>query len=518
MKFKTAFTLLPLLALFPFPLAGGGRGGHPSRGTPAPAAGREAPRELRYGFTSEPATLDPLSPSNTADGRSILFNVFEGLVKPDTAGRLQPCAAESWTLEGGGLVYTFNLREGVLFHDGSPLRPEDVKFTLETAAEARFDGFTQIDRVEIPGGRRVRVVLREPDPEFLPYITIGIVKAGSADRERNAVGTGPYRIESYSPQRSLELRKFEGYWQPGLPRLERVSIVFRADSAALLLGLEGGGIDGATVTGAIARQLDRGRFDVVPGPSATVQLLALNNGHPPLDDIRVRRGINYGVDLRGIIDAAFYGQGEPSGSPLIPGLEEVYETALRDPYPADPARARALLAEAGYGDGPGQRPLSLEISVPSNYTMHVDTAQVLVEQLGKIGVRARIKMVDWATWLAEVYRGRRYEATIISLDANTVSPRNFLSRYRSAAGSNFINFKSAGFDRAYEAALRETGEAERAALYREAQRIISEEAASVYIQDILGFKAFRAGAYGGILNYPLYVIDFASMYGIPGGL
>jgi peptide/nickel transport system substrate-binding protein len=146
--------------------------------------------------------------------------------------------------------------------------------------------------------------------------------------------------------------------------------------------------------------------------------------------------------------------------------------------------------------------------------MHIDTAQVIVGQLAKIGIDAGIKLVDWATWLSDVYRGRQYQATIISLDSENVSPRGFLARYRSGAGNNFINFKNVGFDRVYDAALVETDDEKRTALYREAQRIISDNAASVYIQDIFYFMAFRGGAYAGAVNYPLYVIDFASIYGI----
>jgi peptide/nickel transport system substrate-binding protein len=475
---------------------------------------QEAAKELRFGFTTEPATLDPLSPSNTADGRSILFNVFEGLVKPDTEGGLLPALAESWTIAQGGLVYDFKLREGVVFHDGSILNSADVKFTLETAIAARFAGFTQIESVETQGDYAVRVTLKAPDPEFLPYITIGIVKAGAAekDRETRAVGTGPFFIESYTVQQSLVLRKFPDYRQKDLPKLEKVTVVFLADSDALLLGLQGGSIDGASITGALAQQLDPKRFDIIPGYSATVQLLALNNKTPGLDDIRMRKALSYGVDIQEIIDTAFYGQGRPSGSPLIPGLSVYYEDSLANPYPADIEKAKALLAEAGYGEG--GRKFSLEITVASNYTMHVDTAQVIVGQLAKIGVNARIKLIDWATWLSDVYRDRNYQATIISLDANNVSPRSFLSRYRSDGGSNFINFKNADFDRAYDEVLLESDEARRIELYRELQRVISKNAASVYIQDILGFKAFRGGAFSGVQNYPLYVIDFASIYGV----
>ncbi|GHV93258.1 diguanylate phosphodiesterase [Spirochaetia bacterium] len=483
----------------PCALFGGGK----KDGTAAP----KGPAELRYGLTSEPTTLDPLSAANTADGRSILFNVFEGLVKPDTDGNMLGAIAESWTIEQNGLVYAFTLREGVKFHDGSVVTLRDVEFSLNAAMEAKFSGFTQIEKVEQSGSRDIRITLKAPDTEFLPYLTIGIVPVGNADREKNPIGTGPFIIESYIPQQSLVLKKNPHYWKAGFPKLDQVTIVFVADSDALLLNLRGGNIDGAGVTGSLVQQIDPARFDIVSGNSNTVQLLALNNAVKPLDDIRVRQAVNYAIDVPEIIETAFYGKGEPSGSALIPGLTRYYNKALANPYPADLNRARALLAEAGYPRG-----FNLEITVPSNYTMHVDTAQVVVNQLARAGISATIKLVDWATWLSDTYRGRKYEATIISFDANNVSPRSFLSRYRSDSGSNFINFKSADYDRAYDAAQRETNDDRRAAFYQEAQKAISDAAASVYIQDIRSFKVFPRGRYGGVVNYPLYVLDFSTVY------
>ena len=471
--------------------------------------------EMRYGFTTEPATLDPLSPANTADGRSILFNVFEGLVKPDTDGRLLPCIAESWTIDETATVYDFTLRQGVRFHDGSTVSSADVKFSLDIAAAAGFDGLSMIKEVASPQENHVRVTLVSPDPEFLPYMTIGIVKAENPNREKNIIGTGPFFIESYTVQQNLVLKKFDDYWQRSLPepkdipRLEKVTIVFYANSDALTLALRGGSIDGASITGSMASQLDHRFFDIINSYSASVQLMALNNAAPHLGDERVRKAINYGVDIHEIINIAFFGVGVPSGSPIIPGLSYFYVPSLD--YPYEPDTARQLLAEAGYGQG--NKP-SLEITVPSNYTMHVDTAQVIASQLEKIGITTTIKLVDWATWLSDVYRGRKYQATIISLDSAVVSPRSFLTRYHTGSGSNFINYSNAYFDRVYDACLTETDETKRLRLYMEAQHIISASAASVFLQDILYFRAFRGGAFSGSLNYPLYVIDFSTIYGI----
>jgi len=467
--------------------------------------------EMRFGFTTEPLTFDPLNPNNTAEGRSILFNVFEGLVKTNTEGKMQPCMAESWTIEQGSLVYNFKIRENVRFHDGALLTSGDVKYSLETAAAAGFYGLDRIEEVIAHDGSRISVILKTPDPDFLPYMTVGFVKAGSTDRDKKTNGTGPFFIESYTIQRNLVLKKSNNYWKKNMPYLEKVTIVFLADTDALLLALRAGSIDGASITGSIAAQLDHKKFDIIHSYSAAVQLLALNNAGSGLDDVRVRRAINYGVDVQDIIDIAFFGNGIPSGSPIIPGLSAYYERGLEKIYTPNLQTARFLLADAGYDEN---NKFPLEITVPSNFTMHVDTAQVIAKQLSRIGIETNIKLVDWATWLSDVYFNRKYQATIISLDSPVVSPRSFLSRYHSLNGENFINFNNADFDRVYNASLTEADDAKRLMLYKEAQRIIVSNAASVYIQDIIYYKALRGGAFGGILDYPLYAIDFSSIYGI----
>ena len=471
-----------------------------------PARDNQRANELRFGLLSEPATLDPLSPSNTADGRSLLFNVYEGLVKPDPSGRLIPAAAESYEISSDGKTYSFILRQGLLFHDSSPLLAADVEFTLNEAAKAGFFGFTNIERITITGDRRIEIKLKETDPEFLSNLTIGIVPKNNPDREGNPIGSGPFRIESYNPQQNITLVKNPHYRTAGLPKLDRVTGVFSADYNALYTSLAGGNINGAMVPGDIMEKLVQSNYDVTESYSNSIQLLALNNAVKPFDDVRVRQAVNFAVNKQEIIDTAFYGRGRPTGSPLIPGLALYYNETLRDPYPYNTARARALLAEAGLPDG-----FSIEIKIPSNYAMHIDTGQVLVNQLARAGIRATIRLVDWATWLSDVYYGRNYEATIISLDSNTISPSGFLSRYVSSSGSNFINFTSQRYDTLYRELLTEINEERRIGLYREAQKIISDEAASVYIQDIFAFTVF-SGGFRGTVNYPLYVMDFSVIY------
>ena len=471
-----------------------------------PSRERDTPRDLRFGLMSEPTTLDPLSAANTADGRSVLFNVYEGLVKPDTEGRLVPAVAESVAISSNAMTYTFTLRQGIRFHDGTAVSIQDVEFSLNEARRSNFSGFNRIDRIELSGDRTIIIHLNTSDPEFLPFLTLGIVPRNNADREGNPIGTGPYMIESYLVQQSLNLVRNPHYWQPGLPKLDRVTVVFVADTNAIFTGLEGGNLNGAIITGENVSRLDRSRYRIYERYSNSIQLLALNNNVPPFDDIRVRMAVNYAIDPIEIIDTAFYGHGEPSRSPLIPGLRVYYNDALRNPYPVNLQRSRELLAQAGLSNG-----FSFEIRVPSNFVMHIDTAQVIVNQLARVNIRATIRLQDWATWLTETFRGRNFEATIISLDGNTVSPQSYLSRYVSTANGNFINYKNENYDNLFAGILREINEDARIRQYKEAQKIISDDAASVYIQDIFAFTVL-SGGFRGVLNYPLYVIDFSTIY------
>jgi peptide/nickel transport system substrate-binding protein len=459
-------------------------------------------------MASEPQTLDPLDIATTADSRSILYNVYEGLVKPDTTGSLVPALAESFDMDETGVSYSFLLRDGLLFHDKSRVKAEDVEFTFSAAKEKKYAGFDAIEKIEVLGDREIKIILKKPDPEFLPYLTLGIVPKANSNREGNPIGAGPYKIESYTPQQSLVLVKNPFYYNANIPKVEKITIVFLASSGALQMGLKGGNINSATITSDIMEQLDISAFQAVMGYSNMVQGLFLNNAVKPFDNIKVRQAVNYAVNIDGIIDAAFYGRGTPSGSALVPSLKNAYEDSLgKDPYPADLEKAKALLAEAGYPNG-----FDMEILVSSNYSMHVDTAQVLVNQLAGAGIRAKVQLVEWLTWLSDVYRNRKFQATIISFDGSSVplSPRSFLGRYVSTASGNLINFNSGEYDAVYQEALTETDGVKRAGLYKKAQRILSENAASVFIQDIVSYKIFPKG-FTGILNYPMNVMDFASL-------
>ena len=236
-----------------------------------------------------------------------------------------------------------------------------------------------------------------------------------------------------------------------------------------------------------------------------VQALYLNHSEKPFDDIRVRQALCYAVDKQQIIDIAFSGYGHPIGSSMYPAFGKYFDESLTNHYSRDIEKAKALLADAGYPNG-----FSMTIVVPSNYQPHIDTAQVIVEQLKDVGVIATIQLVEWGTWLSDVYAGRQFQSTVVGVDASNMTARALLERFTSTAGNNFINYNNAEYDALFAQALSSFEDAEQTAFYRQMEANLTENAANVYIQDLADLVAIRKGLTG-LQFYPIYVLDLSTV-------
>lgn len=464
--------------------------------------------ELVYGMQTQPDHLDPYLAA-TADTRQILFNIFEGLVKPDKDGNLIPAVAESHTVSPDAKTYTFQIRKGIRFHNGNSVTAADVKYSLDLAAglsggKILVPELSGIQSVETSGASTVKIHLKKADYDFLPYLTVAILPKGYTQQDTHPIGTGPFEFESYMPQQSLVLKKNPDYWQKGLPHMDRVTFKLETDSNALLLDLQGGSVDGAGIANNVASQLGSG-FQVVQTNSNSIQLLAMNNKSGPFKNKLVRQAVSYALNPDEIIQTASLGKGVRSGTPVIPGLKKYFDSSLTHAYDQNTAKAKQLLTEAGYPNG-----FSFTITVPSNYTVHVDTAQVMVSELKKAGITAQIKQVDFATWLSKVYTNREYEGTVISVDGAALTPKSILSRYVSNAPKNFFNYSNPQYDALFAKAASEPDETKRIALYKQAQAFLSKDAACVFIQDISMLNALKDGI-SGFTGYPLYVFDASTL-------
>jgi len=463
------------------------------------------------GIQQDIDSLDPHK-ATAAGTKEILFNIFEGLVKPDENGNLINAVASDYTISEDGLVYTFTLRDNVKFHNGNVVTCEDVKYSLERVS-GLLDGtplistLKTIQAVDILDDKTVQVTVESANTELIYSFVAAIIPAGSGENEAaDPIGTGPFSFVSYTPQVGIVLKKNPDYWQTGLPYLDEVNfkIVNSPDSA--VLELQGGTIDiYAYLTDSQAQELQEG-FNVEASPSNVVQALFLNNAEAPLDDVRVRQAICYALDKDMINEFVGGGNGTVISSAMLPTLKDNY-VDLNDTYgtTANVEKAKELLADAGYADG-----LDLEIAIPSNYEFHMQTGEVVVEQLKEAGINATIKAVEWSTWLDEIYNGRQYQATISGITCDT-TPGYLLNRFQTDSSKNFVNFASAEYDELYLSAQATLDVQEKIEDYAQLQKILCDEAGSAFLQVPANMTAINRKL-SGYKFYPVYVQDMSTVF------
>lgn len=458
---------------------------------------------------------DSLDPHEmlAAGTKEIFFNVYEGLYKTDVDGNIVPAVASDVMISEDGCKYTFTLREGVKFHDGNPVTAEDVAYSVAKFADIEggnpsIAAFSNITDVTVKDAATVEITLAEPDSDLLALlasIEAAIIPKSNPDPSQNAIGTGAYRYVSRSPLENVKMERFEEYWNGPAP-IQYVTFKICSNADTIAMELNGGTIDMfCRLTSAQMAEIDTNQFEILEGTMNLVQAVYLNNAYEPFQDVRVRQALCYAIDREEILQFVSDGKGTLIGSSMIPAFGKYFDDSLTDLYPTDLEKAKALLAEAGYPDG-----FSFTITVPSNYRQHVDTAQVVADRLKDINVTANINLVDWDTWLSETYVGRNYEATVIGVDAPQLTASAFLDRFVSDAGDNFINFNNAAYDAAFERAMSTTDDAIRTEAFRECEKILAEEAANVYIQDLPEFVALNK-KFEGYRFYPVYVLDVSTI-------
>ena len=491
------------------------------------------------GVSTEAPGFDPFT-TQTADARSIFFNIYEGLMATEPDGSFSPALAETCEASDDLQTYTFTLRQGVKFHNGNELTMDDVLYSIEKSITSGINGFSEIaqfsaagktytvgsekgkddegneidkpvvtaaDSADAPSDDTTLVInLNKPDSGFPAIATSPIVPKDAEDLASHPIGTGPFELTEFVEQDYTLLTRFDDYW--GEPaHLDTVTLKYYENTASLATNYLAGAIDGFNSNAGGWKELEGTDYVQNVRHANAVQLLALNNEFGPFKDVRVRQAVAYAVDSDEIIEKVSYGLGTKAGTPVIPGLQKYFNDELTDVYDVNIDKAKELLKEAG------QENLKFKIRVPSNYQVHVDTAQVIANQLAKAGITVEIESVDWNTWLNRVYKESEFEATIVSVDGPIAYPTSFLSRYVSTASDNFVKFNSKAFDETYAKALEETDDAEQVRLFKEAQKIISDECASVYIQDI-DSVVINSPAFGGFEAYPLYVDDYSAMYSV----
>ncbi len=462
------------------------------------------------GMTLEPPHLDPTAGAAAAIDEVVYANVFESLTRINERGEILPGLAESWTVSDDGLVYTFTLRGGVSFHDGSSFDSADVKFSLDRArsedsVNAQKGYFAAIADVEAPSPDTVVARLSRPDGLFLFNMGSGdasIVAPESADGNKTSpVGTGPFKLARWVEGDRVELSRNSDFRDPAAVRLNSVTFRFIADSAAQVAALLAGDVDAIPNMGApetLARFESDARFAVVVGTTEGETVMGVNHRRAPFSDVRVRQAIAHAIDRQEVVDGAMFGFGTPIGSHFAPHNPAYVDLAGR--YPHDPDRARALLAEAGYPDG---FDMTFKLPPPP-YSRR--GGEIIQAQLAAVGIRAELEPVEWAQWLEQVFRGYDYDMTIVS----HTEPLDIGIYAR--GGAYYFGYENDDFNDVIAKLDAATDPAERGRLYGQAQRILADDEASIFVFQLAKIGVRNAKLMGMWSNSPIQANDVTGAY------
>ena len=390
----------------------------------ADGSGPAQDASVSIGLAAVPANLDYTTTGGAAIFEALLYNVYEGLVRLDDEGEVEPLLAESWEVSEDGTEYTFTLREDVTFHDGTPFDAEIVKFSLERLDEWTAntpDDLAAIDSVEVESPTEATVVLSEPDYDALYWLAgpLGTMFAPDSvdDLASEANGTGPFTFESYENAVQLDLARNEDYWGEAAGVAE-ASLVYYSDAAAAANALRTDGVD-AVLRAEAYDQVESFEgdesFDVSVGDTQAVVVLPMNDDHPELSDPQVREAVSLAIDKEAVLAAATSGHGTVLGGPSVP--TDPYYADYSEERPHDPAAARELLEEAGVGD------LSLRFTVP-NRPYAEAVAQVVQDDLSAIGISVDLETQEFpAVWVEQTMTDQDYDLTVVS----HVEPRNMIN-------------------------------------------------------------------------------------------
>ena len=473
----------------------------------------QAPNGLVVQVPTEPPGLDMTTNPSSAIAQVVLDNVQEGLIKIDRHGKMVPWLAERW-YTSDSKNYTFFLRKGVRFHNGRELKASDVKFALDRAVnpETKHPYRVQYDVIQdviVKDDYTVTVALKRVDATFL----YTVARQGSVIYPREAVdslksqpmGTGPFTVAEWVRGDRIVLTKNKDYWVKGLPKLDRVVYRFIPDPNAALAALKAGDID-VSAFGIGPESVDElkkdARFQVIVGDTTTDVTLSMNNSKKPYSDKRVRLAITHAINKDEVLKGAMFGYGKVLGSNVDPTNPYYVDVSKRVGY--DPAKAKKLLAEAGYPNG-----FEAVFKVAPQYYYTVRSAEVVSSQLAKVGIRASIQQIEWGQWLSQVFclapcTNPDYDMSIIG-HAEAFDIGNF------ANPKYYFRWDSPEFQKLFRASESAPDDKTRRELYVKMQEMLADEAPAVWLYMHPRLVVAKKGVTGIWKDLPLTVFDLSEV-------
>ncbi|MDR5905989.1 ABC transporter substrate-binding protein [Franzmannia qiaohouensis] len=472
-------------------------------GLSAPLAAQTPPNVLVVGQIAEPQSLDPAQVTAVNDFR-IMMNMYDGLVRyADGTLEVEPALASEWQISDDGTVYTFTLRDDVSFHDGSAFDAEAVVFHFERMLDEEHPYhdtgsfplaffFEAIDSVVASGEHEVTFTLDEPYAPFLSNLAYptGLIVSPAAVEEhgedfgRNPSGTGPFQFEEWQSNSRVVASANPDYWD-GAPALE--AVVFRpiTDANTRVAEMMAGGIDLMVEVPPdnVAQFAEDPMYQVSEQAGPHLWFLILNTKEGPFAERSMRQAINYAIDKESLVDNILEGTATVAAGPIPPAFEWAYNEEL-EPYPYDPERARELIAEAGHE---GAELTFYVTEGGSGMLDPIPMGAAIQADLADVGLDVSIETYEWNTFLGEVNPGLEGKADMAQMAWMTNDPDTlpFLALRSEAmpdqGGFNSGYYSNPEVDALLEQARRSVDQDERAALYKEMQAIVHEDAPWAFI-------------------------------------
>ncbi|MEK2483693.1 ABC transporter substrate-binding protein [Providencia stuartii] len=467
-----------------------------------PLWGDENSHVLLLGQVAEPQSLDPQVATAANDSR-ILVNIYEGLVRnSDGSLKLEPALAESWNVSEDGLTYTFHLRKGVRFHDGSPLDAQAVKFTFERMLNREHPYyhtgpfplsffFSVIDNIETPDNATVIFRLKEPFAPFLSNLAIpaGLIVSPTAVKQydknfgRHPSGTGPFKFTEWTANQRVVVEANDQYWG-GRPSLQYV--VFRpiTDANTRVAEMLSGGIDAMVEVPAdnVPLFASDKRFHLYQATGPHVWYGMLNASRPPFDDVRVRQAVNYAVNKQNIVKYILQGSADVAQGPIPSAFDWAFDPET-EAYPYDPQKARELIKAAG---AEGQKIIFYVTEGGSGMLDPIPMATAIQADLKAVGLSVEIQTFEWNTYLSKVNSGLKQahmaEMAWMTNDPDTLP---FLTLHSGSwpekGGFNSGYYANKQLDSLLDKARVTNDMAERARLYRQVQKRVHQDAPWLFV-------------------------------------
>lgn len=490
-------------------------------------------KTLVYCSDASPAGFDPAQYTTSVEFSAAAYTVYNRLVEFEHGGtKIEPGLAQSWEISDDGRVYTFHLRRGVRFHTTPYFKPtrefdaDDVVLTFErmrdpanalrVAYPAVFPYFNDLGlaknlaKVEKLDPYTVRMTLNSVSAPFLselamPFASIlsaeyaqQLIGAGkAADLNRYPIGTGPFIFHSYEKDATIRFDGNADYWRAGVVRVGKLVFEISPDPAVREQKLK----DNECQVMSYPRPADIASLSADPNLQMPHQVgfnlgfLAYNTTHKPLDDVDVRRALDMAIDKQAIIKSVYQGAGQAAVDPMPP-TQWSYDASLKD-APLDPARAKALLAKAGYPEGFDLTLWAMPVQRPYNPNARL-MAEMIQADWAKIGVRAKITTYEWGEYVKRAHAGE-HDAMLIGLTGDNGDPDNWLGVLLGCSavhGSNFAKWCYKPFDDLIVKARETNDTAERVKLYTQAQRIFKQQVPFTPIAHSTVYQPLRKNVVG----------------------